>query len=68
MRAACSMGKPPGGFSGWGKVEPIEICSASAPNSSTHLHTWIESSIVLPFFSQGISALLRSSALIFTWK
>src|SRR5262249_33706171 len=65
-----SAGKPPGGTIGWGKVLPIETCRPSAPSSSHHLQTWMYSSRVLPFFSQGKRLLFASKAFILTgrWK
>ena len=36
------------------------------PGLLDHLQIWIDSSSVLPFFSQGKRALLRSTALILT--
>ena len=43
---------------------------ASMPASTSHLHTWIDSSSVLPDepMCSGVSASANSCALIFIWK
>ncbi len=42
--------------------------SPSTPASTSHLHTWIDSSSVVPSFAHGKSALPSSIALILNWR